>query len=189
MKCATAKRSKAVPGAAWPVLIAFSLAAGGCVSESERQAEAMPPASPTDVYFYPSHGESAQQQGRDKFECNNWAAQQTGFDPSAAHLPPHLRVTAVADPNAAAGGMAIGAASGAVIGAAVSRPWEAGPGALVGALAGAAIGGITASAASEQSYRPTAGELRDAQLERLASNFRRALSACLEGRGYVVSSR
>jgi hypothetical protein len=161
MKCATAKRSKAVPGAAWPVLIAFSLAAGGCVSESERQAEAMPPASPTDVYFYPSHGESAQQQGRDKFECNNWAAQQTGFDPSAAHLPPHLRVTAVADPNAAAGGMAIGAASGAVIGA----------------------------AASEQSYRPTAGELRDAQLERLASNFRRALSACLEGRGYVVSSR
>jgi hypothetical protein len=42
-----------------------------------------PPLPDTNVYFYPTAGRtvSAEQQERDKYECNEWAMQQTGFDP------------------------------------------------------------------------------------------------------------
>jgi hypothetical protein len=79
-----------------------------------------------------------------------------------------------------------------VLGAAVSRPWEAGQGALVGALAGAAIGGIAETAGAEQAQQQqlaastNATNAQAALIEQKASNFRRAMSACLEGRGYNV---
>ena len=38
-------------------------------------------------YIYPSKGQSQEQQERDKFECYNWARQQTGFDPTAPSTP------------------------------------------------------------------------------------------------------
>ena len=74
----------------------------------------------------------------------------------------------------------------------VHRPWEAGRGALIGALAGAAIGGIAESAAADEAHRQqlsasaNANNARAAQLEQQASNYRRAMSACLEARGYNV---
>jgi outer membrane lipoprotein SlyB len=79
--------------------------------------------------------------------------------------------------------------TGAFLGAAVSRPWQAGPGALVGALAGAAIGGLAENAAAQQTRAQLASQANNAQaaaLEQKARNYRRAMSACLEGRGYNV---
>ncbi len=55
----------------------------GCVAESPRIAAPAPPLVPdTNVYFYPAAGRdiSAQQQDRDRYECNQWAVQQSGFD-------------------------------------------------------------------------------------------------------------
>jgi hypothetical protein len=173
---------------AWPILIAVTLAAGGCVSQPEPQIEAAQPPPATAVYFYPGRGQSAQQQDRDKYECNRWAVQQTGFDPSAPQVPPHLRVATIAQTNAAATGMTVGAATGALIGAAISRPWEAGAGALAGAIAGAAVGGVAASTAAQQA-QASAANRHAAELEQQASNYRRALGACLAGRGYIVSSQ
>ncbi len=75
------------------------------------------------------------------------------------------------------------------MGAAVSRPWEAGPGALIGAIAGAAIGGAAESAATDQAREQAAANANnahDAALEHQASDYRRAMAACLEGRGYTV---
>jgi len=51
---------------------------------------APPPASapptnssgPDDVYMYPEHGQSAQQQSTDRYQCHTWAQQQSGFDPT-----------------------------------------------------------------------------------------------------------
>ena len=88
-------------------------------------------------------------------------------------------------------GVALGAASGAVIGAAVSRPWESARGALLGALTGAVIGGIADSARLDQERAAAAAgsettNARAALLEHMAANYRRAMSACLEGRGYTV---
>jgi uncharacterized protein YcfJ len=84
-----------------------------------------------------------------------------------------------------------GAATGAILGAAVSRPREAGGGALLGAVAGALIGAASDSnraqqAADTQRRINSAYERRDYSLDQLAGNYRRALSACLQGRGYTV---
>jgi len=92
-------------------------------------------------------------------------------------------------PGAAVGA---GAVTGAVVGAAVSRPWESGRGALFGALAGAAIGGIAEAAHTDQVNRlqaqadANASRAQSAVLDQQAAGFRRALSACLEARGYSV---
>src|SRR5579884_773866 len=126
-----------------------SAAAIGCVSEPPPAMPAQVPPPDTSVYFYPAKGQSSEQQGRDKYECHTWAVQQSGFDPSAPKVPPHLRVEMAAGPPPGTG-VAAGAVTGAVVGAAVSRPWEAGQGVLLGAAAGAVIGSVAESSAVAQ---------------------------------------
>ena len=168
----------------------------GCVSApTETYVEPPAPTPPdTNVYFYPASGRtvSADQQDRDKYECNAWAVKQSGFDPSAPGMPPHHHVTIVAGgppPGAAVGA---GAVTGAVVGAAVAHPWDTGRGALLGAVAGAAIGGIVESERAHQADQlqaqanANAAGAQAAALERQAWRFRRAMTACLEGRGYIV---
>jgi hypothetical protein len=36
------------------------------------------------VFAYPSQGQSEEQQSRDRFECHQWSVSQTGFDPTTA---------------------------------------------------------------------------------------------------------
>lgn len=149
---------------------------------------APPPQPETRVFVYPLRGQSADLQGRDRYECHNWAVQQTGFDPSAPTVPPHLRVVVSSGPPPGSG-LAVGAIAGAVIGSAVSSPWHAGRGAFLGALAGAAVGGIAESAAAQQGREQAETEAeyaRAAALEEQARDYVRALSACLSGRGYEV---
>jgi len=180
MKCTQAMRLSQIGSV---VMVA---AVVGCVSQPVEQTPVGPPN--TTVYLYPTRNQSSEQQDRDKYECHNWAVQQSGFDPSAPTVPPHLRTVVVAGP-APGSGVAVGAVTGAAVGAAVSRPWEAGPGALIGAIAGAAIGGIAESAATEQARAQAAANANNARaaaLEQQASGYRRAMSACLEGRGYDV---
>ena len=174
-------------------LLSFSVVvlsiSSGCVTEPLPPPEPAPPPRPdTTVYFYPSQGQTAEQQDRDKFECHNWAVAQSGFDPSAPSTPPHLHVQAIEGPPPGSG-VAVGAATGAVLGAVVSDPWEAGQGAVLGAIAGAVVGGIAESAAAQQARERSAASARDlqaARLEEQARNYRRAMSACLDGRGYNV---
>jgi hypothetical protein len=178
----------------WPALLAL-FAITACVSHPPRfepvRQEA--PALDTNVYFYPTQGHTptAQQQDRDKYECNGWAVQKTAFDPSLPNVPPHQRVRVVArsPPGAST---AAGAVTGAVVGAAVSNPWHAGRGTLIGALAGAAIGGIADAERTaevnhiEAQANANADAARTAAMEQKATEYRRAMTACLEGRGYSV---
>jgi hypothetical protein len=153
------------------------------------EAPAPPPPSPQ-VYFYPQRGQNAQQQDRDRYECYLWAKRQTGFDPSDPQLPPHRRVTVLPLP-APGHDTAVGATAGAVIGAAVSRPRDA----LGGAVLGAVVGGV-AGAASDSARQAQAARIEDrydrqsaaeaAREEQQVLEYRRAMSACLEGRGYTV---
>ena len=140
----------------------------GCVSEPASRSVPVPPPPPpdTNVYFYPARGQPLQQQDRDKYECNTWAVQQSGFDPSAPNVPPHLRVAVSGGPPPGAG-VAAGAVTGAVLGAVVAPPWQAGPGALVGALAGATIGGIAENAAAERTREQLAANVSSAQAAQL----------------------
>ncbi len=179
-----------------PILSLLAMAAlAGCVTEEPRLASSAPPPTPdTHVYFYPAAGRtmSSSQQDRDRYECNEWAVQQTGFDPSQPNIPPQQRVQIIAGgppPGAAVGA---GAVTGAFVGAATSRPWESGRGALLGALAGAAVGGIVESERESETHQLQAqadasySRAQNAAVEQKASEFRRAIGACLEGRGYSV---
>ena len=85
--------------------------------------------------------------------------------------------------------MLAGAATGAIIGAAVSRPRESGQGAVVGAIAGTILGAASDQARQQQVAAINQRAEREAaasSLDARAVNFRRAISACLEGRGYTV---
>jgi hypothetical protein len=154
-----------------------------------RVVEAPPPR--TDIYAYPSNGQTAEQQDRDRYDCYQWAIQQTGFDPSSPSVPPHERIQVVGGPPAVApgSGVAAGAVTGAVLGAIVSPYRDAGAGALVGAVLGGVLGGVAENAQNQEASqaRTVVVERRQsAQLERKAGDFRRAAGACLEARGYSV---
>jgi len=183
--------------------VAVTLVAGilaGCVAAPPPRPmppPAPPPAAPppnVDVYAYPLHGQPAEQQDRDHYECSVWATQQTGFDPSAPGVPPHERVRVVSAGPPPGTNTAIGAVAGAILGAAISPRWQAAPGALAGAVVGGAIGSTAdasnaqANAANMQQARAEASQDRRAAAvqEQKAANYRRAISACLDGRGYSV---
>ncbi|MET0499447.1 MAG: glycine zipper 2TM domain-containing protein [Steroidobacteraceae bacterium] len=175
-----------------PILTALCLLQA-CVAQPVEVPASAPPPPDTTVYFYPSGNRQVPmaQQDRDRYECNQWAVTQTGFDPSLPQVPPHNRMVVMSGPPPGAA-VGAGAVTGAVVGAAVSNPWHSGRGALLGAVAGAAIGGIVdAERANETSHAQAAAAVdangaRAAMLEQQAAQFRRALSACLEARGYSV---
>jgi Glycine zipper len=170
-------------------LITGAVFAGGCVTappQVVRDAD-VEPAPSTQVVFYPAAGQSAEQQDRDRYECYRWSVQQTGFDPAAPQTPPHERVAVVSGAPPAANTVS-GAFAGALVGAAVSNPRNAGGGAILGALAGGLLGAAADQANADQAARVQAqiNQRAAAPSQQRAADYRRAMSACLEGRGYTV---
>jgi len=149
-----------------------------------------PPVPATEVFFAPLNGQSPEQQERDRYECHLWARQQTGFDPSYPQLAPHQRTVVVPDPAPGADTI-FGAITGAVIGAVIGGPHHSGEGALVGAIAGGTLGAASDAERQQQAYDIEQHYARQNQsqqneIDRQATNYRRAMQACLEGRGYSV---
>ncbi|HXY97197.1 MAG TPA: glycine zipper 2TM domain-containing protein [Steroidobacteraceae bacterium] len=171
---------------------AAAVVLAGCVAAPPPRPvyDAPPPPPPppiSQVYAYPQHGQSPEQQDRDHYECSTWATQQTGFDPSAPGVPPHDRVQVVSAAPPPGTNTAIGAVAGAIIGAAIAPRWQAAPAALAGAVVGGAIGS-SADAANAQATRTVVVQDRRAAAaqEQQALSYRRAISACLDARGYTV---
>ncbi len=165
--------------------------AGCVVPPPPRRVHAPPPPPPqanTDVFAYPQQNQSPEQQDRDRYDCHLWAVKQSGFDPSAPGVPPHERVRVVSAGPPPGAGTAVGAIAGAIIGAAVSGPRDAGFGAVVGAVTGGAIGNASdqAQAQANQQVIVSQDSRQAAVLEQKASNYRRAIGACLDARGYSV---
>ncbi|WP_455221007.1 hypothetical protein [Kaarinaea lacus] len=149
-----------------------------------------PPLPSTTVYFYPTRGQSEAQQDRDRYECYLWAVKQSGFDPGQAQLAPHQRIEVkpAAPPGA---DTAAGAATGAIIGSIVAPHHDRGFGLVFGALTGAMIGAASDAARQEEAERVQqqydAREVqRYTRMEKQARDYQRAMTACLEGRGYSV---
>ncbi|MDI6741448.1 MAG: hypothetical protein QMD11_01820 [Smithella sp.] len=144
----------------------------------------------TQIYFYPNKNQSTERQSRDHFECYNWAADQTGFDPSASSIVPVQRVRVVPMPPPGHDTVAMSIA-GAVLGALIAGPRHAGGGALIGAASGAMAGAISDATRAdsarqiEEAYQ-NHNQGRDFRRQKQALQFRRAMSACMEGRGYTV---
>jgi len=156
----------------------------------QKTAAPPPPLPSTEIYFYPARGQTAAQQERDRYECYLWAVKQSGFDPGQAQLAPHQRVEVKPTP-APGTDTIVGAASGAVIGSMLASPHDRGEGMIFGAITGALLGAASDTARQQQAQRiQQQYDVKDAQryarLERQARDYRRAMTACLEGRGYTV---
>ncbi len=149
-----------------------------------------PPLPTTTVFFYPTQGQSQEQQDRDRYECYRWAVKQSGFDPGQSQLAPHQRiqVTPTVPPGS---DTAAGAFGGAVLGSMLSSRHDDGFGMVFGALTGAMLGAASDEARQQQAAQAQqhydAKEAQQyARLEKQSRDYQRAMTACLEGRGYTV---
>ncbi|HZF25715.1 MAG TPA: hypothetical protein VEZ88_05600 [Steroidobacteraceae bacterium] len=144
--------------------------------------------------YYPAKNQTAEQQTKDKTECEGWAKQNTGIDPVAVAQTPPPTAQAPPPPAGPTGervkGAARGAAAGAVVGEVASN--DADEGAKYGAAAGVVAGGRRArqekAAAQQQAQASTQQQAQAAEAakqEKIAT-YQRAVSACMEGRGYAV---
>jgi Glycine zipper len=169
------------------VLIA-ALALSACVvpPPRERVVTRPAPAVETDLYVYPSNGQSEAQTDRDRYECHEWAVAQSHYDPSRTNADASERVVVRTVPPSGAD-TAAGAITGGVLGAIVGGPRHAAGGALVGAVAGAVAGAASDNAREEHAAEVQGRYDRShAAAVQRAQSYRRAISACLEGRGYTV---
>lgn len=180
------------PGMLLIAVLVTTLAA--CASPPPRRTTQRLPETPppsTDVIAYPAKGQRERQARQDRYECHLWAVRESGFDPAQTRLtspPPTPRV--LPDPPVGHD-TATGAITGAVIGAVVSNPHRSGEGAAIGAAVGALAG-----AASDATRETQAQRIEEAYAQRAARSdygnwrqaeaYRRAITACLEGRGYSV---
>jgi hypothetical protein len=133
-----------------------------------------------DLFVYPSNGQSKQQQKTDEFECYIWAMEQTGIDPlNLPRVEPELQ-------SGPTGGAVRGAARGAAAGAAIGAiRGDAGEGAAVGATMGALRGrraGKQAQAQQNQQAQANAAAVE----ENAKNTYKKAFSACIEGKGYTI---
>ena len=139
-----------------------------------------------DPIIYPSKGQSNEQMEKDKFECYNWAKQQSGFDPmqvpTATSAPPPQQ----SEGPGVVGGAGRGALGGLAVGAIAG---DAGKGAAIGAAAGGLFGGMRRNdkrRQNEQQQQQWANQ-QTANYTHQRNNYNRAYGACLQRRGYTVN--
>jgi hypothetical protein len=152
------------------------------------------------LYVFPAKNQPAQTQSSDEASCFGWAKTRTGIDPLA--IKPQTTAApqqaATASPSdAGKGAVAGGAVKGAVVGTAIGAiAGDTGKGAAIGATAGA-FGGVRskrqaqsqAAATQQQQQAATdqaAAQAAAASVAQQKSDYNKAFSACMEGKGYTV---
>lgn len=148
------------------------------------------------MYFYPERNQTEAQQDRDRFECYRWAVRETGVDPGMTTVrQPMVMELQPIQPLRDGTAVLQGATQGAFLGALVSSPRQSGANAVIGAIFGAVLG-----AAAQESRAQSVEHMQYRQQQAVAAanaaaaaaaraptdNFRRAMSACMSGRGYRV---
>jgi len=155
---------------------------------AETTTPAAAPSTPTtgiakglELYVFPSEEQNQQTQDADEMACYKWAMEQSGYDPIN---PPEIQAEQVdrSVDGTAVRGAARGAAAGAAIGAIGG---DAGEGAAIGAV----VGGLRGRRAKvvgdemEQQHNTAAAAAKEKEL---LDGFKKAFSACMEGKGYTV---
>ena len=167
------------------VFIQFSLIAVLSAFGVTANAQAPSIAASWGLYVYPREGQPLTQMQMDEGECVAWARNTTGVDPSN----PAAGVTVAAAPQGSTG---VGAASGAVRGAARAglignvADKDASEWAAYGAVIGAARGARAREAQNQQAQAQAQADAA-AQAEQRMGQFKNAFSVCMEGRNYSVS--
>jgi hypothetical protein len=164
---------------------ALALLLAGCVVAPPRAYAPPPPAMQPPpqqaVYFYPELSQDEAKQDRDRYECYRWAVRETAVDPGMTpvrYVPP--------PPGVVRDGAEVvaGAATGAIVGAAISSPRNSGQGMVLGAIFGTLVGAAAHEARVQSAEQAYAQRVSAQQVP--VSNFRRAMGACMTGRGYRV---
>ena len=133
------------------------------------------------LYVFPANNQTADQQAKDESDCYTWAVKQSGYDPVNPTTVQAQQVNQGPDGAAvkgAAGGAAVGAAIGAISG-------DAGKGAAIGAVSGAVLGRRSGNVQKSQQQQANNAQAQQAN-QNLVDGFKKAYSACLEGKNYTV---
>jgi hypothetical protein len=179
-------RPLSLTGLRLAVPAAMTVLLAACATPPPRTVVVSAP-PPQRVFVYPANGQSAEQTDRDRYECHVWAVQQTGVDPSRAGASAYERVV-VQPANPPGAGTVAGAIGGAIIGSIIAGPRDAGAGLLIGGATGAIIGSASDAQAQAQAQQTQQSLNQSAAAGRArADSYRRAIGACLQGRGYTVS--
>lgn len=133
------------------------------------------------LFVFPSQDQNKEQQDKDEYECFKWAKQQTGVDPLNLPETEAEKVDRSAD-GTAVRGAARGAAAGAAIGAIAG---DTGKGAAIGAVAGG-LRGRRAKVVGDEMEQQANNQAAAAIDEEKMNNFKKAFSACMEGKGYTI---
>ena len=140
----------------------------------------------SDFFIYPTKGQGKEKQKQDEYECHSWAVEQTGYDPTNLQTASPAPSTSREAPR---GGLLRGAARGSALGAVGGAiGGNAGKGAAIGAATGALFGGMRRrdQVRRERQMDENVAAQQSASMDRGRGNYNRAMTVCLEGRGYTV---
>lgn len=147
------------------------------------------------IYVFPSKGQDSTQQSEDEAACYKWAVSNTGVDPfeaqkSQGEIDQQAAANEAAASQAGRGSGTRGAVGGAALGALVGEiadddagkgaAWGAGVGLLAGHRRGAKARYEAEEAAGQQAAQATAAN------EAQQDSFKKAFSACMEGKDYIA---
>ena len=133
------------------------------------------------LYVFPTKNQDQKTQDADEMACYKWAMEQSGYDPLNPTQVQAEKVNTAPDGTAvvgAAGGAAAGAAIGAIAG-------DAGQGAAIGAVVGG-LRGRRAKVHGDHKEQAQNNAAADAKEKELENNYKKAFSACMEGKGYTI---
>jgi hypothetical protein len=132
----------------------------------------------SDIEVVPLRGQAADLARRDRYECHNWAVEQTGGVPAAGPTSDEVQSEQrAARTDRIITGAGVGAVVGSILGGGRHRR-DAADAAIAGGILGAAAGAASGAVAKRRDDEP--------QNEGFMDYFR-ALSACMNGRGYALS--
>jgi hypothetical protein len=138
------------------------------------------------LIVYPAGGQTPAQQALDEQACYGWAQQQVSPVANGPSVDSAAQAGKAKADSATKGaglkGAVGGAAGGALIGGIAG---DAGKGAGMGAIGGV-LRGRRAKREAEQQAEQQARAQAQAQGSQQASTFKKAMVACLQGRGYTV---
>ena len=163
---------------------AFSSLFLGAVSITNAQEQSLGAmvSKKVGLYVFPAKDQSTAQQAEDECYCYKWAVQQSGIDPLN---PPQVQAQQVqtGPDGSAVGGAARGALAGVAIGAIAG---DAGKGAAIGAASGAMLGHRASRVGRSQQQQANNQAAGQAEAD-MINSFKKAYSACLQGKGYTVN--
>jgi hypothetical protein len=157
------------------------LASGLCLAQAPAAEPHTTFAKSLGIYIFPAKNQDQATQNKDDADCYKWAVEQSGVDPIN---PPKVEAAKVdtSPDGTAVVGAAKGAAAGVAIGAIAG---DAGKGAAIGAVVGG-LAGRRARRVGDAQEQEKNNEAATQQQTAMIDSFKKAYSACMEGKGYTV---